>query len=117
AVGLQGVAIAERAYQQALSYAKERRQGRAIGAVEGSSAIVEHPDVQRTLLTMKALTAAARAICYMTAGAIDRAHLEQDAARAKMAHERASLLTPVAKAFSTDIGMEVASMGVQVHGG
>ncbi len=117
AVGLQGVAIAERAYQQALAYAGERRQGRAIGAVEGMSAIVQHPDVQRNLLTMKALTAAARAICYMTAEAIDRAHLEQDAASRKKAHERASLLTPVAKAFSTDVGMEVASLGVQVHGG
>ena len=76
AVGLQGVAIAERAYQQALGYANERRQGRAIGAAEGMSPIVAHPDVQRNLLTMKALTAAARAICYMTAEAIDRAHLE-----------------------------------------
>jgi butyryl-CoA dehydrogenase len=66
---------------------------------------------------MKALTAAARAICYMTAEAIDRAHLEQDAASRKKANERASLLTPVAKAFSTDIGVEVASLGVQVHGG
>ncbi|WP_230530675.1 acyl-CoA dehydrogenase [Microvirga roseola] len=117
AVGLQGVAIAERAYQQALSYANERKQGRAIGAVEGMSPIAAHPDVQRHLLTMKALTAASRAICYMTAEAIDRAHLEEDPARRKKAHERASLLTPVAKAFSTDIGMEVASLGVQVHGG
>jgi butyryl-CoA dehydrogenase len=117
AVGLQGVAIAERAYQQALGYANERRQGRAIGAAEGMSAIVVHPDVQRNLLTMKALTAAARAICYMTAEAIDRAHLEDDAASRKKANERASLLTPVAKAFSTDIGVEVASLGVQVHGG
>ncbi|MFL5052448.1 MAG: acyl-CoA dehydrogenase family protein, partial [Xanthobacteraceae bacterium] len=117
AVGLQGVAIAERAYQQALGYANERRQGRAIGAVEGMSPIAVHPDVQRNLLTMKALTAAARAICYMTAEAIDRAHLEEDPARGKKANERASLLTPVAKAFSTDIGMEVASLGVQVHGG
>jgi butyryl-CoA dehydrogenase len=117
AVGLQGVAIAERAYQQALAYAGERRQGRAIGAAEGMSAILQHPDVQRNLLTMKALTAASRAICYMTAEAIDRAHLEPDAAGRKKAHERASLLTPVAKAFSTDVGMEVASLGVQVHGG
>jgi butyryl-CoA dehydrogenase len=117
AVGLQGVAIAERAYQQALGYANERRQGRAIGAAEGMSPIAVHPDVQRNLLTMKALTAAARAICYMTAEAIDRAHLEEDPARRKNANERASLLTPVAKAFSTDIGMEVASLGVQVHGG
>ncbi|NBJ11357.1 acyl-CoA dehydrogenase [Microvirga arsenatis] len=117
AVGLQGVAIADRAYQQALGYANERRQGRAIGAAEGMSPIAVHPDVQRNLLTMKALTAAARAICYMTAEAIDRAHLEQDPARRKKAHERASLLTPVAKAFSTDIGVEVASLGVQIHGG
>jgi acyl-CoA dehydrogenase len=117
AVGLQGVAIAERAYQQALAYANERRQGRAIGAAEGISPIAVHPDVQRNLLTMKALTAAARAICYMTAEAIDRAHLEEDPARRKKANERASLLTPVAKAFSTDIGVEVASLGVQVHGG
>src|SRR5215218_8673888 len=117
AVGLQGVAIAERAYQQALTYANERRQGRAIGAAEGMSPIAVHPDVQRNLLTMKALTAAARAICYMTAEAIDRAHLEEDPARKKKANERASLLTPVAKAFSTDIGVEVASLGVQVHGG
>src|SRR5918997_1024184 len=116
-VGLQGVGVAERATQQALAYARERRQGRAIGAVEGMSAIVQHPDVQRNLLTMKALTAASRAICYMTAEAIDRAHLEPDAAARKRAHERASLLTPVAKAFSTDVGMEVASLGVQVHGG
>ncbi|MFL5205535.1 MAG: acyl-CoA dehydrogenase [Microvirga sp.] len=117
AVGLQGVAIAERAYQQTLAYANERRQGRAIGAAEGMSPIAVHPDVQRNLLTMKALTAAARAICYMTAEAIDRAHLEEDPARRKKANERASLLTPVAKAFSTDIGVEVAARGVQVHGG
>ncbi|MGO4523739.1 acyl-CoA dehydrogenase [Microvirga sp. 2MCAF35] len=117
AVGLQGVAIAERAYQQALAYAHERKQGRAIGAAEGMSPIAVHPDVQRSLLTMKALTAAARAICYMTAEAIDRAHLEEDPARRKKANERASLLTPVAKAFSTDIGVEVSSFGLQVHGG
>src|SRR5690606_27090963 len=119
AVGLQGVAIAERAYQQALAYAHERRQGRAADGAKngGMSPIVEHPDVQRDLLTMKALTAAARAICYMTAEAIDRAHLASDEVNRRRAHERASLLTPVAKAFSTDIGVEVSSLGVQVHGG
>ncbi|MCB8820281.1 acyl-CoA dehydrogenase [Microvirga rosea] len=118
AVGLQGVAIAERAYQQALDYARERRQGRAPGSSgDGMSPIADHPDVQRNLMTMKALTAASRAICYMTAAAIDRAHREQDAAKRRRAQERASLLTPVAKAFSTDIGAEVASIGVQVHGG
>ncbi|WP_112664448.1 acyl-CoA dehydrogenase [Microvirga flavescens] len=118
AVGLQGVAIAERAYQLALAYAHERRQGRAPGGARNvMSPIVEHPDIQRNLLTMKALTAAARSICYLTAEAIDRAHLEQDESDRRKANERASLLTPVAKAFSTDIGVEVASLGVQVHGG
>ncbi|HEX2727688.1 MAG TPA: acyl-CoA dehydrogenase, partial [Beijerinckiaceae bacterium] len=117
AVGLQGVAVAERATQQALAYARERRQGRAGAAGDGMSPIIAHPDVQRMLMTMKALTAAARAICYMTAEAIDRADRAGDGAARKAAHERASLLTPVAKAFSTDIGTEVASLGVQVHGG
>lgn len=115
-VGLQGVGIAERATQQALAYARERKQGRALGATGGgSSAIIEHPDVRRMLLTMRALTRAARAICYATAGAIDGSH--GDGAGAKTANNRAALLTPIAKAFSTDIGIEVASLGVQVHGG
>ena len=106
-VGLQGVGIAERATQQAMHYARERRQGRAIGAAgEGPSAIIAHPDVRRMLLTMRALTAAARSLCYATAAAIDRGTPDQ-----------AALLTPVAKAFATDIGVEVASLGVQVHGG
>jgi 3-(methylsulfanyl)propanoyl-CoA dehydrogenase len=110
AVGLQGVGIAERATQQALAYARERKQGPA-------GAIIAYPDVKRMLLTMRALTAAARAICYATAIAIDRSlRAKTDVAR-KSAHERASLLTPVAKAFSTDIGTEVASLGIQVHGG
>jgi butyryl-CoA dehydrogenase len=117
AVGVQGVAIAERAYQQALAYASERRQGRAAGSAEGMSPIVEHPDVRRTLMTMKALTGAARAICFLTAAAMDRAHRAPDESARQGAHEEASLLTPVAKAFSTDIGVEVASLGVQVHGG
>jgi butyryl-CoA dehydrogenase len=118
AVALQGVAIAERAYQQALSYARERRQGRAPGsAAEDMSPIVEHPDVKRMLMTMKALTAAARCISYLTAEAIDRAHRAADKDARRIAQDRASLLTPVAKAFSTDIGVEVASLGVQVHGG
>jgi hypothetical protein len=81
------------------------------------SPIAAHPDVKRMLLTMRALTRAARAICYLTAGATDRAHRGADERSRKAAHERASLLTPVAKAFSTDIGIEVASLGVQVHGG
>jgi len=110
AVGLQGVAIAERATQQAIGYARERKQGAA-------GAIVHYPDVQRMLLTMRALTGAARAICYATGVAIDRSLREKTDDAREAAHERASLLTPVAKAFSTDIGIEVASLGVQVHGG
>ncbi|MET0428666.1 MAG: acyl-CoA dehydrogenase, partial [Microvirga sp.] len=120
AVGLQGVAVAERACQQALAYARERRQGRAAGqetGQDGPSPIIAHPDVQRSLLTMKALTSASRAICLMTAASIDRARLSPDPADRATAHERASLLTPVAKAFSTDAGVQVASIGVQVHGG
>ena len=118
AVAIQGVAVAERAYQQALAYAKERRQGRSQrAAADGMAPIVEHPDVKRMLMTMKGLTAAARAICYLTAEAIDRAHLSNDPTARSRANERASLLTPVAKAFSTDIANEVASLGVQVHGG
>jgi 3-(methylsulfanyl)propanoyl-CoA dehydrogenase len=110
AVGLQGVGIAERATQQALAYARERKQGVA-------GAIIAYPDVKRMLLTMRALTGAARAICYTTGISLDRSlRAKTDAAR-KDAHERASLLTPVAKAYSTDIGIEVASLGVQVHGG
>ncbi|MGU3536970.1 acyl-CoA dehydrogenase [Methylobacterium sp. A54F] len=112
-VGLQGVAVAEAASQKALAYARERRQGRAAGAAEATSAIVAHPDVQRMLLTMRALTAAARGICYLTAAALDAA----DGPEGQAAHDRASLLTPVAKAFSTDIANEVTSLGVQVHGG
>ncbi len=118
AVGLQGVAIAERAMQQALHYARERRQGRSERPDGPASvAIVEHADVRRMLLTMRALTQAARAICYATAMALDRSHLEKAETGRKAAQERAALLTPVAKAFSTDIGIEVASLGVQVHGG
>jgi alkylation response protein AidB-like acyl-CoA dehydrogenase len=113
AVGLQGVAIAERATQQAFAYASDRRQGRA----GGNGAIINHPDVRRMLLTMRVLTRAARAICYATGAAIDRSHRGKDEAARKAGHERASLLTPVAKAFSTDVGTEVASLGVQVHGG
>jgi acyl-CoA dehydrogenase len=116
-VALQGVAIAERATQQALAYARERKQGRAAGAESGASPIIAHPDVKRMLLTMRALTRAARVLSYATAVALDRAQRDPDEAARKSAYERASLLTPVAKAFSTDIGNEVASLGVQVHGG
>ncbi|MFZ1921983.1 MAG: acyl-CoA dehydrogenase [Xanthobacteraceae bacterium] len=118
AVGLQGVGLAECATQQAIAYARERRQGRIAGVKSSEpSPIIAHPDVRRMLLTMRALTRAARAICYETALAIDRSERSDNEAARQAAFARASLLTPVAKAFSTDIGNEVASLGVQVHGG
>ncbi|CAM5763668.1 acyl-CoA dehydrogenase [Labrys miyagiensis] len=118
AVGLQGVAIAERAYQQALAYARERRQGKSPLWREGPmSLIIEHPDIRRMLMEMRAKTVAARGLCYQLAEAIDRSHRESDVAKRRLSADLAALLTPVAKAFSTDIGNEVASLGVQVHGG
>jgi acyl-CoA dehydrogenase len=118
AVGVQGVAIAERATQAAVAYAKERRQGRAIGSkAAGMSPIIEHADTRRSILTMKAMTQAARAICLVTAREIDLSHRSKTEAERQAAQARAALLTPVAKAFSTDIGCEVASLGVQIHGG
>lgn len=108
-VGLQGVSIAERATQQAVAYARERVQGSREGA---PARIIQFPDVRRMLLRMKALTQAARALAYYCAGQTDRASLGDDAARA-----RADLLTPLVKAYGTDVGCEVTSLGVQVHGG
>jgi alkylation response protein AidB-like acyl-CoA dehydrogenase len=108
-VGLQGVSIAERATQQAVAYALERVQG----SREGRPAkIVEFPDVRRMLLRLKALTQAARALAYYCAGQTDRATLGDAAARA-----RADLLTPLVKAYGTDVGCEVTSLALQIHGG
>ncbi|MEO1265088.1 MAG: acyl-CoA dehydrogenase [Pseudomonadota bacterium] len=123
AVGIQGVAIADRATQRAIGYANERRQGKAlrVGAPpvgKGEmSPIVEHADVRRTLLTMQAMTQAARTICLVTAKEMDVSHRAPDEDKRRDASARAALLTPIAKAFSTDIGCEVATLGVQVHGG
>ena len=117
-VGLEGVGIAERAYQQALAYAQERKQGRGAGSQgNGSDPIIVHPDIKRMLMQMRALTAAARTICYATAVAMDVSERATEAAARDAASARAALLTPIAKAFSTDIGNEVATLGVQVHGG
>jgi acyl-CoA dehydrogenase len=117
-VGLEGVGIADRAYQQALAFAQERRQGRAVGKAEnGSDPIIVHPDVKRMLMQMRALTAAARTICYATAVALDVSVRATDARTRGLAAARGTLLTPIAKAFSTDIGNEVTSLGVQIHGG
>ena len=118
AVGLEGVGIADRAYQQALAFAQERRQGRAIGkAGDGSDPIIVHPDIKRMLMQMRALTAAARTICYATAVALDMSVRATDPKARGLAAARGALLTPIAKAFSTDIGNEVSSLGVQIHGG
>ncbi|MBW8304628.1 MAG: acyl-CoA dehydrogenase, partial [Brevundimonas sp.] len=117
AVGVEGVGIAERAYQQALDYARERRQGRSVWTGEANAPIIDHPDVRRALSVMKAKIAAARGICLSTGVAADlakHAATEEDRRRWK---GREDLFTPIAKAWSTDVGCEVASMGVQVHGG
>jgi acyl-CoA dehydrogenase len=117
-VGLEGVGVADRAFQQALAFAQERKQGKAVGKNgDGSDAIIVHPDVKRMLLQMRAMTAAARSICYATAVALDVAARAKDAKVKSDAAARGALLTPIAKAFSTDIGNEVAYLGVQVHGG
>lgn len=116
ATGLQGVAIAERAYQQALDYARQRRQGNAAGYA-APAPIIAHPDVRRMLGRMRALTAASRAITYFIAGAIDDAHSAADEALQHRGQAYADLLTPAFKAFATDSGVEVASLGIQVHGG
>jgi alkylation response protein AidB-like acyl-CoA dehydrogenase len=112
-VGLQGLSIAERAYQDARAYAHERRQGRAMGAPPGEqSLIVEHADVRRMLLTMRALIEAMRCLVYLNAESTDLAR------RGSTAHqELADLLTPITKGWCTDMGIEVTSLAIQVHGG
>ncbi|MFQ3666004.1 MAG: acyl-CoA dehydrogenase family protein, partial [Sphingomonadaceae bacterium] len=117
-VGLQGIAIAERAFQHALGFAKERVQSARFGDPSRAPVrIVEHADVRRTLMTVKALAEAARAIAALNASAVDRAHGEEDAGRRAEAQGLADLLTPVTKAFATDIGVEAASLALQVFGG
>jgi alkylation response protein AidB-like acyl-CoA dehydrogenase len=117
-VGVQGVGLAEHAYQDALAYARERRQGSIGDTASGDmTPIINHPDVRRMLLSMKAKIAAARAICSMNAVAIDLAKHAPDVAARARADGLAALLTPVSKAYGSDIAVEVASEGIQVHGG
>ena len=117
AVGMQGVGVSEAATQKAIEYAKERLQGRAPGWTgQGMSPIIEHPDIARTLLTMKALTQGSRAITYACAFAIDMA-ARSEGDEQRHWQERAHLMTPIAKSFPTDAGVEIASHGIQVHGG
>jgi len=112
-VGAQGVEIAERATQAAMAYARDRIQSARAGSPDKSPvAIIEHPDVRRMLMRMRALTEGARALLYYTAGQIDRGSLGDEAAQS-----RADLLVPLIKAWATDIGVEVAGLGIQVHGG
>ncbi len=117
-VGLEGLAIAERSYQQAAEYARERLQGRAVGAEPGSSSpIIEHADVRRMLLTMKSHIEAMRGLLYLDAASLDRAkHGSDDDAR-EAANDLAALLTPISKSWSTDLGCELTGLGVQIFGG
>jgi 3-(methylthio)propanoyl-CoA dehydrogenase len=118
AVGLEGVAIGERAYQRALGWSRERMQGRPVG-VSGAktSPIVRHPDVKRMLLTMKSVTEAMRALAYQTSALLDRAKRHPDEGERRRAQALVDLLIPVVKGWSTENGIEIASLGIQVHGG
>lgn len=117
-VGLEGIAIAERAYQHALEFAGTRVQSAKFGGPSREPVrIIEHADVRRMLMTVRAYTQAARAIAYLNAAAVDRAHAETDAQKKADASGLADLLTPVTKAFSTDIGVEMSSLALQVFGG
>jgi alkylation response protein AidB-like acyl-CoA dehydrogenase len=118
AVGLEGLALAERSYQQALAYAHERQQGRRPDTPKGESArIIEHPDVRRMLLTMRSQIEALRCLIYLNAISIDRAHFGADEAERHQALELTELLTPLSKAWGTDLGNELTSLGLQIHGG
>ena len=118
-IGVQGVAIAERAYQQARDFARTRIQGRPLDAPPdaGPLPIIHHPDVRRMLLSMRAATEAMRGLAYYAAATVDHARRDPDPAERARAQRRADLLIPVVKAWCTDMGVAVASTGVQVHGG
>ncbi|HEX5946743.1 MAG TPA: acyl-CoA dehydrogenase C-terminal domain-containing protein [Acidimicrobiales bacterium] len=117
-VGVSGLSLGERAYQQAVAYAQERRQGRAPGAPKGeSSPIIDHPDVRRMLLTMRAQIEALRCLAYLNAESLDLATNHPDEDTRTRGQERADLLTPITKGWGTDLGVELTSLGLQVHGG
>ena len=117
-VGVEGLGIAERAYQQARAYAKERVQGRAPnGPADERTTIIHHPDVRRMLMTMKAQIEAMRALAYVAAAAFDRSVHEPDEDERRRQHDLVDLLTPVVKGWCTELAVEIASLGVQVHGG
>ena len=118
-VGLEGVGIAERAYQRAAAYARERVQGRAVGEEKnaGTATIIQHPDVRRMLMSMKAQTEAMRALAYVTAAALDNAHAQPDAEARKRHQTFVELMIPIVKGWCTETAQEIAYTGVQVHGG
>ncbi len=115
-VGVQGIGVADRAYQKALEYAQERIQGHAHGH-DGRVAIVHHPDVRRMLMTMKALVEASRAVALVGSAEHDVAHRHPDDMQRLAAKKRLDLMTPVVKAWSTEVGQEVTTLGIQIHGG
>ena len=117
AVGLEGVAIAERAYQQALQYARERIQGRDLADGSGPVPIIRHPDIRRMLMLMKSQTEAMRALAYVVAAAHDAAARHPDPEERKRNQAFVDLMIPVVKGWSTETGNEIASLGVQIHGG
>ena len=117
-VGLQGLSLGDRAYQQALQYARDRRQGRAPGAPAGeASPIIDHPDVKRMLLTMKTTLEALRRLTYWNAACLDVASHHPDAAEREWAADLAALLTPLSKGWGTDMSIELTGLAVQIHGG
>ncbi len=118
-VGMQGVGIAERAYQRAVAYARDRVQGRAAGTPKDAAAtgIIGHPDVRRMLMTMRAGIEAARALAYVTAAALDHAHRDPDAETRGRELAFAELMIPIVKGWSTELAQQTASVGIQVHGG
>ncbi len=117
AVGMQGIAVAERAYQKAVTYAKDRVQSRDLAGSPGPVAIIQHPDVRRMLMSMRAQTEAARALSYVTAAAFDAAHHHADEATRKANAAFYDFMVPIVKGWSTELSIDVASTGVQVHGG
>jgi len=116
-VGLEGVAIAERAFQRALAFSKERLQGRDLVAGGKTVPIIRHPDVRRMLMLMKSQTEAMRALAYVVAASLDFSHRDPDSEKRKKHQAFVDLMIPVVKGWSTETGIEVASLGVQVHGG
>ena len=118
AVGVQGIAVAERAYQKAVAYAKDRVQSRPVdGSVRGSAAIIHHPDVRRMLMTMRSHTEGCRAMAIVAAAAYDAAHAHPDAEVRAQNEAFYEFMVPLVKGYSTEMSVEVASLGVQVHGG